>query len=129
MDELGAAIARARLLLRVGHDGRQGRIYLPHEELRRFEVPAAAVLGGTQTPQLTALIRDQAERASRRMKIALRTLRPHRRTLKPALILGQLNIALLIALEEDGFQVALHRVSLTPLRKFLIAWRFARLSW
>lgn len=128
IEGLGGAIARARLLLRVGQDGRRGRIYLPHESLRRFQVPASEILAGTQSERLVALVRDEADRTSEAIGQAIQALRGHRRVLRGARVLGRLNMALLTAAKDDGFQVAVHRVSLTPLRKFLIASRMALFS-
>jgi hypothetical protein len=54
-------------------------------------------------------------------------LRHEKRLVRPALVLGRLYRALLEASRDDGFKVALHRVSLTPLRKFATAWRTSAL--
>jgi phytoene synthase len=129
LDDLGSGIALARLLLRVGEDGRKGRIYLPHEELRKFQVPAADILGARQSTALAALAAAKARQSTELLDKALAALRHEKRLVRPALILGRLYRALLEASRDDGFKVALHRVSLTPLRKFATAWRTSALPW
>ena len=46
-----------------------------------------------------------------------------RRTQRPGLIMAQIYRALLAEIERDEFRVLTQRTSLTPLRKFWIAWR------
>jgi phytoene synthase len=44
--ELGVALQLTNILRDIGADGRRGRIYLPLEDLARFDVAEADVLGG-----------------------------------------------------------------------------------
>jgi len=46
-----------------------------------------------------------------------------RRAQRPGLIMAAIYSALLAEIERDGFQVLTQRTSLTPLRKFWIAWK------
>jgi phytoene synthase len=46
-----------------------------------------------------------------------------RRAQRPGLIMAAIYRALLEEIQSDGFRVLTQRTSLTPLRKFWIAWR------
>ena len=46
-----------------------------------------------------------------------------RRAQRPGLIMAAIYRTLLDEIERDGFRVLTQRTSLTPLRKFWIAWR------
>ncbi len=49
--DLGIAFQLTNIIRDVGEDARKNRIYLPMDELKRFEVPAADILNARQTPQ------------------------------------------------------------------------------
>lgn len=121
---LGLALQLINILRDVGEDARRGRIYLPIDELQRFNVKAADLLNSRYVDGYLPLMRFQAERARTAYRDALAALPAiDRRAQRPGLIMGAIYAALLDELERDGFQVLHQRVSLTPLRKLLIAWR------
>ena len=69
-------------------------------------------------------MRFQAARARRFYDEARAALpRADRRAQRPGLIMAAIYAALLDEIERDGFQVLRGRTSLTPLRKFRIAWK------
>ncbi len=125
---LGLAMQLTNIIRDVGDDARRGRIYLPIDELQRFDVKAHEILN-RQAPwgyseRFTALMRFQAERAHRTFDEALALLPPsERRTQKPALMMANIYRTLLREIEADNFQVLHQRTSLTPLRKLWIALR------
>ena len=123
--ELGMAIGRARLLMDTGRYARQKRIYLPHQLLKQFDVPAADILKAAPTPALARL--GAAEAAAIRQQIARGTRKasPSRTNAScaPLVVYAALTLARLDEVARDGFRITLHRVSLTPLRKLFIAWR------
>jgi 15-cis-phytoene synthase len=122
--DLGIAFQLTNIIRDVGEDARKNRIYLPMEDLRRFEVPAADILNRRQTPQFRALMAFEAQRARELYAKALDALPPEdRRAQRPALIMAAIYRTLLEEIERDGFQVLEQRTSLTPLRKLWIAWR------
>jgi phytoene synthase len=66
----------------------------------------------------------QAERANAHYAMAFAQLPPQdRRAQRPGLIMAAIYRALLGEIERDGFRVLDRRISLTPLRKFWIAWK------
>ena len=122
--DLGIAFQLTNIIRDVGEDARKNRIYLPMDELKRFEVPAADILNARETPQFSALIRFQDERARGWYDKALAALPAgDRRAQRPGLIMAAIYRALLDEIGRDGFRVLSRRTSLTPLRKFWIAWK------
>ena len=66
----------------------------------------------------------QAARARSHYKRAMQVLPDaDRRAQRPGLIMAAIYRTLLDEIERDGFRVLTRRTSLTPLRKFWIAWR------
>jgi phytoene synthase len=64
--ELGVALQLTNILRDVDADGARGRLYLPLEDLARFGVAEAEMLGGTagpRSPEVAALLRFEADRA------------------------------------------------------------------
>jgi 15-cis-phytoene synthase len=129
--KLGLALQLTNIIRDVGDDARRGRIYLPIDEMQRFEVKASEILQ-RQAPwgyseRFTALMRFQAERAQRTYDDALALLPPvDLVSQRPGLMMANIYRTLLREIEEDGFQVLHQRTSLTPLRKLWIA---ARTQW
>ena len=122
--DLGIAFQLTNIIRDVGEDARKNRIYLPMDELKRFEVPAADILNARETPQFGALIRFQDERARGWYDRALGALPAEdRRAQRPGLVMAAIYKALLDEIGRDGFRVLSRRTSLTPLRKFWIAWK------
>jgi 15-cis-phytoene synthase len=122
--DLGIAFQLTNIIRDVGEDARKNRIYLPMDELKRFNVPAAEILNARETPALTALMQFQTERARSYYAKAMAALAAEdRRAQRPGLIMAAIYRALLEEIERDGFRVLAQRTSLTPLRKFWIAWK------
>ena len=129
--KLGLALQLTNIIRDVGDDARRGRIYLPVDELQRFDVKAHEILK-RQAPwgyseRFTALMRFQAERAQRTYDEAFALLpEVDRAAQRPGLMMANIYRTLLREIEDDGFQVLHQRTSLTPLRKLWIA---ARTQW
>jgi phytoene synthase len=121
---LGIAFQLTNIIRDVGEDARKNRIYLPMEDLKRFGVTAAEILNGRQTPQFEQLLKFETERAKGYYQSAFSALPAEdRRAQRPGLIMAAIYRALLEEIERDGFRVLKHRTSLTPLRKFWLAWK------
>ena len=126
--KLGLALQLTNILRDVGDDARRGRIYLPIDELQRFDVKAHELLKREApwgySERFTALMKFQAERAHRCYDEALALLpEVDRRAQKPGLMMANIYRALLRELEAENFQVLQQRIALTPLRKLWIAMR------
>ena len=121
---LGIAFQLTNIIRDVGEDARKNRVYLPMDDLKRFDVPAADILNGKETAAFRSLMAFQAQRARSYYESAMSALPAHdRRTQRPGLIMAAIYRTLLEEIERGGFNVLKQRTSLTPLRKFWIAWK------
>jgi len=125
---LGLAMQLTNIIRDVGDDARRGRIYLPVNELQRFEVKAAELLARAApygySERFTALMKFQADRAHSLYEEAFALLpEADRVAQKPGLMMANIYRTLLREIEAGGFQVLHQRTSLTPLRKLWIAAR------
>lgn len=122
--KLGLAFQLTNIIRDVGDDARRGRIYLPIDELQRFDVKAADILNGVYSDRFSALMKFQSDRARQLYREAALALpEADRRAQRPGLMMAAIYHALLDELERDGWQVLHQRVSLTPLRKLWLAWK------
>ncbi len=123
-NDLGIAFQLTNIIRDVGEDARRGRIYLPQDELQRFAVNAADILGNRTTPAFKRLMAFQVARARATYDRALAALpRRDRRAQRPGLMMAAIYRALLDRIEREDFQVLERRISLTPLHKAWLAWR------
>lgn len=123
-EKLGLAFQLTNIIRDVGEDARRDRIYLPISELQQFEVPASEILNAKHSDRFERLMRFQAERAQRYYDEAFALLPPQdRRAQRAGLIMAAIYRTLLVEIEDDGFRVLQHRISLTPLRKLWLAWK------
>ena len=121
---LGIAFQLTNIIRDVGEDARKNRIYLPMEDLKRFAVPASDILQARESAEFRQLMAFQADRARQHYLLAMQNLPAvDRRAQRPGLIMAAIYRALLEEIERDGFQVLTRKTSLTPLRKFWIAWK------
>ena len=121
---LGIAFQLTNIIRDVGEDARKNRIYLPMDDLKKFDVPAADLLNANETENVRRLLAFEASRAKQFYEQAFRSLPPaDRKTQRPGLIMAAIYRTLLDEIEHDGFRVLRGRTSLTPLRKFWIAWK------
>ncbi len=126
-EKLGLAFQLTNIIRDVREDAERGRIYLPQEDLQRFNVSRDDILSLRQTPALSALLQFEAQRA-RDLYQEAKNLLPQedRFNQRTGLIMSAIYEATLDELEREGFQVMQHRLSLTPLRKLWLAWKTAR---
>jgi phytoene synthase len=121
---LGLALQLINIIRDVGDDARRGRIYLPLDEMQRFEVKPSDVLAAHYVEGFVPLMRFQAERARATYREALALLPAvDRKAQRPGLMMGAIYSALLTEIEDESFQVLHQRIALTPLRKLWLAWR------
>lgn len=121
---LGAALLLAERVQEIGDDARNGRIYVPIDELQRFNVTAADIINRKYSDAFSDLMRFQTERARRSLDDALAAI-PHAERASQRVLRAQaaLSQARLDEIEREGFQVLHQRISLTPIRKLWITWR------
>jgi phytoene synthase len=120
--ELGLAFQLTNIIRDVGEDARRGRIYLPQDELVRFNVREADLLNGVDTPEFQALMQYQFDRASACYDRALAALPASaRRSQRPGRVMAAIYRTLLDEIRRAHFPVLRARVALTPLRKLWLA--------
>ena len=126
---LGQAFQLTNIIRDVGEDAMRGRIYLPLSDLQQFDVKAHEILKRDYSDRFAALMKFQAERAHRLYEQAMALLPAQdRRAQKPGLMMASIYRTLLREIEQDNFQVLNQRISLTPLRKFWLAWKVQALG-
>ncbi len=122
--DLGLAFQLTNVIRDVGEDARRGRIYLPADELERFNVPQSDILQARASDGFRELMVFQIERAEQLYRQAFAALpAADRKTQRPGLIMAAIYRALLHEIKRDGGQVLTQRIALPPLRKLWIAWR------
>ena len=123
-ERLGLAFQLTNIIRDVGEDARRGRIYVPVDDLARFNVPATDILQSRPSAQFVALMEFETTRAETYYEEAMKLLPSEdRRAQRPGLVMAAIYRTLLAEIRADGFKVLTHRTSLTPLRKLWIAWK------
>ncbi|MEY2684146.1 MAG: presqualene diphosphate synthase HpnD [Pseudomonadota bacterium] len=133
---LGLAFQLTNIIRDVGEDATRGRIYLPINELQRFDVKAHEISkrgkgleGSGFGARFEALMRFQVERALATYEEALALLpAADRRAQKPGLMMASIYRTLLREIANEPGAVLEHRVALTPLRKLWLAWKVQALG-
>lgn len=122
--DLGMAFQLTNIIRDVGVDVQKGRIYLPLEELKRFEVKPEEILNYQDSDRFRALMRFQAERAKEYYTKAHAMLPPgDLKNQKIGLVMSAIYRTLLDEIEEENFNVLRQKISLTPVRKLWLAWK------
>lgn len=136
--KLGLAFQLTNIIRDVGEDAARGRIYLPVNDLQRFDVKAHELIKRGAAPgmdtadfhqRFLALMRFQCDRALKTYDEALALLpEADRRAQKPGLMMASIYRTLLQEIAADPVLVLTQRVSLTPLRKLWLAWKVQALG-
>ncbi len=133
--QLGLALQLTNIIRDVGEDAVRGRVYLPIEDLQRFDVKAHELIKrGTTSdasfPQrFEALMKFQIARAQATYDAALALLpAADRQAQKPGLMMASIYRTLLQEIAREPQLVLTRRVSLTPLRKLWLAWKVQALG-
>ena len=122
--DLGIAFQLTNILRDVREDAERGRIYLPLEDLRRFDVPETDLLSGHWSPQVGALLAFECGRARAHYLRARGVLAPEDRTaLAPAEAMRRIYARLLDHIEERQFDVFGPRITLASHEKVALALR------
>ncbi len=129
--KLGTALQLTNIVRDVGADARDGRVYLPQQDLRGFGVTEDDLVAGRYGERFVRLMEHQAARA-RQFYAAAAAAYPtaDARSLIAAQIMGGIYRALLDEIEARRFAVLGERVTLPARRKIAIAlrcWAAARL--
>ena len=122
--DLGMAFQLTNIVRDIGEDARRGRIYIPMDELKQFNVPAADILNSRYSENFSALMAFQVARAEKYYDQALSQLpAADRKSQRPGLIMAAIYRTLLREIANDDYRVLHQRIALTPVRKLWIAWK------
>ena len=120
--DLGLAFQLTNIIRDVGEDARRGRIYLPQDELARFDVTETDILQGRETEGFRALMEFQGERARSYYAKAMEQLPAiDRKNQRAGLIMAAIYRTLLDEIAADGYPVLRAHISLPPARKLWLA--------
>jgi phytoene synthase len=120
--DLGLAFQLTNIIRDVGEDARRGRIYLPQEDLARFDVTETDILQARYTPNFQRLMAFQIDRAQATYDQALAQLpAADRKAQRAGLVMAAIYRTLLTEIAREGYHVLHQRISLTPLRKLWLA--------
>lgn len=124
---LGMAFQLTNILRDVAEDAQRGRIYIPQDEMARFEVHTDDILKHNMSDNVRKLMAFQAQRANDYYDKAFNLLpEEDRYSQRSGIIMAAIYKATLNEIENDGYTVLTQRISLTPLRKLWLAWKTAR---
>jgi phytoene synthase len=105
-EKLGYAFQWTNILRDVGEDAAKGRIYLPLEDLRRFDLSEEEILGRTWDDRFVGLMEFQCQRAEDWYRQAAAALpEPDRRAMKSAELMRVIYFEILQKMKKDRFRV------------------------
>ena len=124
-EQLGLALQLTNILRDVGQDlANEGRIYLPAEDLARFQITPADLAARRRDERFLALMDFEAARARDFFNKATSALPPtDRRALVAAEIMAAIYRRLLEKMQRDRFQVFDRRYSLPKWKKLALIFR------
>lgn len=121
--DLGMAFQLTNIIRDVGEDARRNRIYIPLDELDKYNVSEDDILNSRESESVKRLLENQIERAEEYYDKALNQLPPEdRKNQRVGLIMTAIYRTLLREIKASGPQKVLNaRISLGMLRKLWIA--------
>lgn len=118
--ELGLALQVTNILRDVDKDLGNGRVYLPREDMARFNYSADDLAARIHNERFVRLMQFEADRAHAYFQKAAALLpREDRRSMVSAQIMASIYHALLQQMEQDRFRVFEREYGLSKLAKFL----------
>ena len=122
-DKMGLALQLTNIIRDVGEDARQGRIYLPIEEMQKFDVPANVIMQCKPTDNFAKMMQFQVNRARETYREAMLFLPAEdKKSQKVGLIMAAIYYALLNEIDRDGAQnVLTYKIAIPSPRKKRIA--------
>ena len=129
---MGLALQITNIIRDIKADLKQGRVYLPQEDLARFGVTEQALAAGEMTGAIRKLLAHECQRA-REFYAAAAQAMPHAesRKLVAAEIMGGIYFEILQRIERRGYDVFTERVRVPKLQRARIAlqiWALSQLS-
>ncbi|QEY24803.1 presqualene diphosphate synthase HpnD [Neisseria animalis] len=122
-DKMGLALQLTNIIRDVGEDARNGRIYLPLEDLQQFGVPAAVIMRAEPNKEFASLMAFQINRTRETYRHAAALLpQADKKAQKAGLVMAAIYYALLNEIERDGAENVLkYKIAIPSPRKKRIA--------
>lgn len=129
---LGLALQVTNIIRDIAADLKQGRIYIPREDMARFGVDEQALAAGVMTDAIRNLLAHECQRAHHFFAAARQAMPPaEARRLVAAEIMGGIYFEILQRIEQRGYDVFTERVRVPKLARARIAlqiWAMSQLS-
>lgn len=124
-EQLGYALQWTNIMRDVGEDAREGRLYLPIEDLQRFGLKEEAILSGKPDfASFQRLMKFEAGVARGFYRKAIEALPAvDKKSMRSAEMMRRIYTGILIEMEKDGFHVFEKRYKLSKARMLM---EFAR---
>jgi phytoene synthase len=127
---LGYALQLTNITRDVGEDARIGRIYLPQDELQRFEISEADILAGKKSARFDEMMDFQYERAQRYYSEAMQSLpSADFKVMIAARMMSQLYQRILQKLKAERYPVFEKRIKLSKLQKAWLLCSYILRGW
>lgn len=124
-EELGIALQLTNILRDVAEDAAMGRIYLPLEDLARFQITEEEILKATPSPQATHLFNYQTERALSyfaKAELAWEKMTSYeRRLMRPARLMEAIYRELLQVMQRNRYDLFHQRYKISLTKKISLA--------
>lgn len=119
---LGMALQLVNILRDIANDARRGRLYVPLEDLRRFEVDPQSLLDGRPVGNMDALLDFEVQRAREQFARARQSLAEEdRRSLRAAEIMAAIYWRILNLIAQRKSRSLTERIHLSTGRKVATA--------
>jgi len=126
-NDLGMAFQLTNIIRDVYDDFKNDRVYIPQDELIRFGVTEQDIREQKHTDAFKKLMQFQVERANRFYDQAFAQLpEDDRHSQRTGIIMSSIYHALLDEIIKDDYQVLIHRIHLSSMRKLWLAWQTKR---
>lgn len=122
-NRIGIGVRQSEILRDLRQDTRDGRVYLPQDQLTAHSVTLEDLRGREVAPRLKTALREFQDAVQKELQAALAAVSA---PLRPLAVLGALHRRLLKRIAAHDFDVATSRIDLGPIEKPWIAWRAAR---
>ncbi len=119
---LGIALQLTNIIRDIGEDSKRGRIYIPKDDLKRFNITEAEIFNNAKGQKIKKLVKNQTQRAQYFYKLAIDNLPDEDKVdQKPGLMMGNIYFVLLSKIVKDNPENLLNqRIALSNSKKFLI---------
>lgn len=119
--DLGIAMQLTNILRDIGEDLRRNRIYIPHEDLIRFNITEEELFSNTLSTKFIEMIQFQIERAQKFYESAEKGIPMLNRDSRLPVMLAKENYSRILSkIEENNYQVFNQRAYLNSTEKFSI---------